>query len=224
MTNPSGWQVPEGGEIKYLTDEELRKFFAAIAKVKNEVIRKRDLAMFHIILAYGLRCAEVPLLRFMDFNGAISPAQLQVTRVKRKRDPKTLEPKPRLKRWYDVTPANTKLINAWLEVRGTYHRAKDNPALFLTFHSTEEHSFSTAHIYDLVRDYGKLAKLERHIHPHMWRHTTAVKMAQAGHSAYDIMYQLGHTNILSGQTYVNRFGAERAALSVKIGKALEFER
>ena len=58
----------------------------------------------------------------------------------------------------------------------------------------------------------------------IWRHTTAVKMAQAGHSAYDIMYQLGHTNILSGQTYVNRFGAERAALSVKIGKALEFER
>ena len=226
MPNPSGWQAPEGEAIKYLSDDELRQFFSAIDRVENEFRRLRDRAMFQLILAFGLRCAEVPLIKVTDFNGAISPGQLRVTRVKLKpypkSHPKAGQKKPRESRWYDLSKVNEKAVRAWLKVREQHRYAKENPALFLTFHSDEEHAFSTAHIYDLVRDYAKAAKLERHIWPHMFRHTTAVKMAQAGMSAYDIMHRLGHTSVLSGQTYVNRFGPEKAALDRKSDAALEF--
>jgi site-specific recombinase XerD len=226
MPNPSGYLVPEGNKIMYLSDDELRRFFKAIDQVENEFRRLRDRAMFRLILAFGLRVSEVPLLKVEDFNGSISPAQLRVTRVKLKpfpkSHPKAGQKKPRAQRWYDLSKENERAVRAWLAVRGQHRYAKDNPALFLTFHSDEAHAFSTAHIYDLVRDYAKAAKLERHIWPHMWRHTTAVKMAVAGMSAYDIMHRLGHTSVLSGQTYVNRFGPEKAALDRKTDHSLEF--
>jgi integrase len=229
MSNPNGWSVPEGQRLDHFTDDELRRLFAAIAREPKEVHRRRDRAMFSTILHFGLRAAEVGLLKVEDFNDTDPQApQLKVTRVKERHQYRKDEAgvkvrvdRPRMTRVYEVPPDLAVTLRAWLKVRGQVKGADKTEALFCTSH---ERPISTATLYSLTQQYAERAgiKRDRLLGPHMFRHTCAAKLAKAGHSAYDIQYQLGHANVLSGQAYVNRFGTEVRELSHKIAKALEF--
>jgi type 1 fimbriae regulatory protein FimB len=202
VTNPTGWAGASAEKIKYLTDDQVRAFFAAIEAVPDKVIRARDLCLFNLMLSYGLRVMEVALIKAEHVHLMVEPAQLYITRVKRKRTKEGKE-KPRLGQWYDLSERNETLIRAWLKVRKTYPHAVESASLFIT---RESGTFSAPHVYDSAIKYGKAAGLR--VHPHMLRHTCGVRLAKAGRNAFAIQKRLGHVSVISTQCYVDLAGPE----------------
>jgi site-specific recombinase XerD len=218
MTNPNGWTGGTGETITYLNDEEVMAFFKAIEQAKDQLIRRRDLCLFSLMLAYGLRCAEVPLIQLEHVRLKEYPAksELYTTRVKKKKDKKTGLAKPRDGRWYLLSDKNKLLLADWLKARKKFKTAATSNNLFITEMTG---SFSTPHIYDSVVKYGLQAGLK--LHPHMFRHTTAIRMARKGLSAFEIKERLGHVSVLSSEVYVQLAGPERQAADRRADEALE---
>jgi len=206
------WQAPTGETIKYLTDEELEHFFSAIRKRSKPRLRARDLAMFNLMLYYGLRLEEVTLLRLEHLN--LSSSQLFVTRVKGK---------THRGRWYDLSHDNLVLLQAWLKVREQFKGAEKNPFLFVNQKSGEERPFSKQQLYGVTKVYAKLAGVPW-VHPHAFRHTCGVRLARAGFNAFGIRDRLGHASVLSTQIYVELAGPDRAFQSARMDEALKVRR
>jgi type 1 fimbriae regulatory protein FimB len=202
-TNPTGWTGGSAEKVKYLTEEQVRRFFTAIEAVQDKVIKARDLCLYNLMLSYGLRVMEVALIKLEHVHLAVRPAQVYVTRVKRKRT-KEGKAKPRLGQWYDLSERNEALIRAWLKARKTYPHHADSTALFIT---RESGTFSAPHVYDSTIKYGKAAGLK--VHPHMLRHSCGVRLAKAGRNAFAIQKRLGHVSVISTQVYVDIAGADR---------------
>lgn len=194
MTNPDGWTSGSPEKIKYLTDEQVSRFFKAIETNADTLARKRDLALFTLMLSYGLRTAEVPLIRLEHVNLSVRPAQIYITRVKRKAS------KPRLGRWYGLSEKNEAIVHAWLKARKS-----DSEYLFPTRQSAQ---ISLPHLTDLVQKYANAAGLG-HINPHMFRHTCGIRLARAGRNAFAIQARLGHVSVLSTQVYVQLASPDR---------------
>jgi site-specific recombinase XerD len=60
---PNAWAGASAEKIKYLTDDQVARFFKAIEAVPDKVIRARDLCLFNLMLSYGLRVMEVALIK-----------------------------------------------------------------------------------------------------------------------------------------------------------------
>jgi|GEM_PF-856796 len=215
MTNPTGWAGSTAERLKYMTDEQVRTFFAAVEAVTDKVIRARDLCLFSLMLSYGLRVMEVALIKLEHVHLMVEPAQVYITRVKRKRTKEGKE-KPRLGQWYDLSERNEALIRAWLKVRKTYPHAAESASLFIT---RESGTFSAPHVYDSTIKYGKAAGLK--VHPHMFRHTCGVRLAKAGRNAFAIQKRLGHVSVISTQCYVDLAGPDRHKEDRRDDEALE---
>ena len=194
MTNPEGWTSGSPEKIKYLTDEQVSRFFKAIETNPDTQARKRDLALFTLMLSYGLRTAEVPLIRLEHINLQVRPAQIYITRVKRKAS------KPRLGRWYGLSEKNEAIVRAWLKAR-----RGDSEYLFPTRQSPQ---ISLPYLTNLTERYTKAAELG-HINPHMFRHTCGIRLARAGRNAFAIQARLGHVSVLSTQVYVQLASPDR---------------
>jgi len=220
MPDPEGWAAPDGAGIKYLTDDEVRRFFAAVEANPDPMLRARDLCLFKLMLHFGLRCKETELLRTDSVNFKVSPAQLHVVRVKERHvrtDPKTGEKrrieKPRRSDHYPLSDSDTALIKAWLKAR----RKFDDGPLFVTIAGRP---ISANYIYHITARYGAAAGIEG-LYPHQLRHTCAIRMAIKGHSAYEIKERLGHASILSSEVYVNLRGPERQRMHLRANATIE---
>ena len=75
------WQYQDQATVKYLSDEEVSKFFAAVQKGKYV---KRDLCLFHLMLAFGLRESEAISIRMEDLNLDPNDPQILIRRVKQR--------------------------------------------------------------------------------------------------------------------------------------------
>lgn len=211
--NPTGWTSGSAEKLKYLTEEQVRRFFAAIKAVKDPIIRARDLCLFNLMLSFGLRVMEISLIKWDEHvNLKVRPPQIYITRVKEKhwkKDPKTGKKvyvkKPRQGKWYDLSDSNAALIKAWLSARKKYRHHADSTSLFIT---RESGAFSAPHVYDSVIKYGRAAGIVG-IHPHMLRHTCGIRLAKAGRNAFAIQKRLGHVSVISTQCYTDIAGADR---------------
>ncbi len=205
----NSWNSPTAETIKYLSDDELRRFFEAIKKNPKDRIRKRDLCLFSLMLAYGLREAEAVGLKLDYLN--LKENQIFVKRVKRQN----------AGRWCNVSEENQKLIKAWLKERGKSRFAQTNPYLFVTQKSRTEEGLSGDQLYFICRRYGKAAVIER-MHPHVLRHTCGVKLAKAGFNAFAIRDRLGHSSVISTQIYVELAHPDSILRDQKMDAALIF--
>jgi type 1 fimbriae regulatory protein FimB len=187
--NLNSWNNPTAETIKYLTDDELRRFFDAIKKNPKNRVRKRDICLFSLMLAYGLRQAEAIGLRLEHLN--LKENQIFIKRVKRQN----------AGRWCNISEENQKYIKVWLKERDKSRFAQTNPYLFITQKSRREEGLSGDQLYFISRRYGKAAGIER-MHPHVLRHTCGVKLAKAGFNAFAIRDRLGHSSVISTQVYV----------------------
>ncbi len=217
-SNPSGWTGGTGEKITYLSDDQVTKFFSAIEAQPDPIKCKRDLALFTVMLAFGCRCAEIPLIKLEHVRLKEYPerSEIYITRVKKKKDPKTGLAKPRDGRWYNLSDKNRAVLVAWLKVRKKYKTAALSDSLFVT---KETGSFSREHIYDSVVKYGKSAGFKAN--PHQFRHTCGIRLARKGLSSFAIQARLGHVSVLSTEVYVRLAGPERQAADRRADEALE---
>lgn len=217
MANPNGWHGGSGEKITYLSDDQVTAFFKAIEAQKDPVRRHRDLTLLSM-LAYGCRCAEIPLIKLEHVRLREYPdkSEIYITRVKKKKDPKTGLAKPREGRWYLLSDRNRQLLTAWLKARRKYKTSKLSDSLFVT---KESGTFSLPHIYDSTVKYGQQAGLK--VHPHQFRHTCGIRLARKGLSAFEIQQRLGHVSVISTEVYVRLAGPDRLAADRRADEALE---
>lgn len=202
----------QSGNVKYLTDDELRRFFSSIKKRKKESLRRRDLCLFSLMLSYGLRLSEAVELRLDDLRLENDPPQIFVRRKKRRTGAGC---------FYRLNLENVKLLKAWMKERSTLAAANYNPFLFIKSTATEQEHLSALEVYFRFREYSNMAGITGHS-PHSLRHTCGVKLAKAGFNAFQIRDRLGHASVISTQFYVELGSPDRLIQDQKMDAALGF--
>jgi len=204
------WNVER---VKYLTDAQLRSFFAAVEAERpktpiKKTLKLRDLLLFKMMYFYGLREGEAVRLKLADLIS--DKRQVFIRRLKRRGHEG---------RAYDIPDEIARLLKRWLKEREALASAGENPYLFIGQKVRDGHLTEDL-IYSFFKKYAKRAGLTRYS-PHSLRHSCAVQMARKGISAFAIRDYLGHATVLSTQGYVELHGPERRERDKAIAETLK---
>jgi site-specific recombinase XerD len=145
----------------------------------------RNLALLDLLFATGLRVGEVSALNLQDFS--VSEG---VFRVKGKGGRDRLA--------FIVDEQTVRIQQKHVEMRS--HITSDNPALFLNATGSR---LSTQGIANIISQFRKDAGIERHITPHMLRHTVATLLLRNGVDIRVVQEFLGHASIATTQRYTH---------------------
>jgi integrase/recombinase XerD len=145
----------------------------------------RNLALIDLLFATGMRVGEVSSLDIRDFL-----VEESVFRVQGKGGRDRLA--------YIV---DKETVQAQREHLKTRTRIKtESPALFL---NSFDGRLSTQGIANIITQLRRQAKIERHITPHMLRHTVATLLLRNGADIRVVQEFLGHTSIATTQRYTH---------------------
>ena len=181
-----------------LTQARKSQSDAKIARKGNVVARKklksallveyrasRNLALVDLLFATGMRVGEVSSLNLDDF--VVSEAFFRV-KGKGGRD--------RLA--FVVDEQTLRIQQQHVEMRS--HIDTESPALFL---NAMGQRLSTQGIANIISQFRKDAGIERHITPHMLRHTVATLLLRNGADIRVVQEFLGHASIATTQRYTH---------------------
>ena len=145
--------------VKYLTDEELKRLFSVINSV-------RDRAIFRLAYHRGLRASEVGLLQMEDYRS--SAGRLAVTRLKNGHSGE-----------YILTEIEKKVLKSWLKERG----GASGPI----FVSNRKTAISQQMLDVLTKKYcGEADIPSGKAHFHVLRHSCATHLLQRGRELAEI--------------------------------------
>jgi len=195
-------QLPRGlseAEMRGLLDQAKQSQSAVQISRKGSVLAKgksvnvsssgyraiRNLALVDVLFATGMRVGEVSSLNLGDFL-----ADESVFRVKGKggRD-----------RLAFVVDEQTMLIQRE-HLQQRLRLGADSPALFV---NSSGQRLSTQGIANIISQFRKDAGIERHITPHMLRHTVATLLLRNGADIRVVQEFLGHASIATTQRYTH---------------------
>jgi integrase/recombinase XerD len=145
----------------------------------------RNLALVDLLFATGMRVGEVAGLNSRDFEVAESVFKV---RGKGGRD--------RLA--FVVDEQTIRIQREHIEVRSRL--TSESPALFL---NASGERLSTQGIANIIAQFRKDAGIERHITPHMLRHTVATLLLRNGADIRIVQEFLGHASIATTQRYTH---------------------
>ena len=168
----------------------MHRFFRTIAAARGKYA-KRDLAMFRVMCAKGMRTSEVTQLQLDDYSQRDNT--LRVRRLKGSRSGV-----------YPMHKAEGASLRAYLRERG------DAPgAMFLSRHGR---GVSRRQRDRLMKFYGRIAGLPRQkCHAHVLKHTRGTQLHEAGEDILMIQHELGHREIRNTQHYTHiSAGAKKA--------------
>lgn len=165
-------------------------------KNQNEVLR--DIAVLELLFATGLRVSELCSLRCAD-------VRLDEGEIK-------IYGKGAKERYVPI--ANPEVIQALCLYQEVYKGTMEQAGTFFVnrFHK----SLSDQSVRNIVKKYSKLAGVEQHITPHMFRHSFATLLLEEGVDIRYIQRLLGHSSIVTTQIYTHVAGKkQRDILSEK---------
>lgn len=172
---------------KYLTKQEVERFFRAIPK--NNV---RDVLLFDLIYRHGLRRIEAARLTLDDVQGG----KIWIARVKHG-----------VSNAYPLHPRSARLLRRYIALR----RDDDSSYLFRGRRRTDA-ALSGGEINRLFHDYALTAALPSdRCHVHVLRHSIGVHFANAGWDVADVQDWLGHRDISSTLIYFRITNKRREA-------------
>lgn len=145
----------------------------------------RNLALVDLLFATGMRVGEVSSLNLDDFAIADS-----VFRVKGKGGRDRLA--------FVVDEQTMRIQGEHVDLRR--HLTSESPALFLNACGAR---LSTQGIANIISQFRKDAGIERHITPHMLRHTVATLLLRNGVDIRVVQEFLGHASIATTQRYTH---------------------
>jgi len=176
----------------FLTAEEFTKLRRAAEDHAAEFYLRRDLAILVTLWNSGLRLAEL-----LSLDLAVVDFEAEVFRTVRRKGGKILPVYFNV----DVTIA----LRRWLWQRREYPEAATNPALFL---SDRGRRLSPRAVEDLVARYARLAGIDKHITPHVFRHSTATALIRAGNGIEVVADVLAHSSLDTTRRYVHLVGEQ----------------
>lgn len=145
----------------------------------------RNLALVDLLFATGMRVGEVSSLNLADFTVAES-----VFRVKGKGGRDRLA--------FVVDKRTVRIQRDYLQMRSQL--VSSSPSLFL---NASGERLSTQGIANIIAQFRKDAGIERHITPHMLRHTVATLLLRNGVDIRVVQEFLGHASIATTQRYTH---------------------
>ncbi len=176
---------------KYLVREEIERIFSAISfniKWKNNLIKKRNLAIIAVAVFLGLRKGELLGLKLSDIN---LDKRLLLVRGE--------ESKSKRNREASINNVAFGTLLDYLEER----KKKKYQNIYLFVSDNKDMRFT---------DHGlkhMLAKVESSVgfkfHMHQFRHTFAVNVRYKGGDALEVMLRLGHSDLRMTENYLRGF-------------------
>ena len=156
---------------KYLTQDEVKRFFAVIES-------PRDRALFTVIYHYGLRVDEATMLTTEDLD--LKNHRIRIRRLKNGLGGE----KP-------LWRHTAKLLRAYVRIR-----TNAGPYLF----TGRKGPLKKRQVQELFTDYAEAAGIEGHS-VHALRHSIAVHLLEAGRGIEYVADHLGHKNIQNTRVY-----------------------
>lgn len=174
--------MKDNPEVTYLEEDEVNSLFKNIKRKANKRMLNRDLCIMKLGFATGLRVSAIAQIDVDDID-------LNNNRIK------VIEKGDR--EHFILIGENLKnQILLWLDDRKKYFNCEATNALFI---SQESKRISTRTIRDLLKKYSD--GLDKHITPHMMRHTCATNLYEKTGDIYLCASQLNHKNVSTTQRY-----------------------
>ena len=156
-----------------------------LAAVPQDPLKLRDHAVIELMYSSGLRLSELVSLDVGDVD--LSQGQVHVLGKGNKA------------RYLPVGRAARKALERWLEVRAA--KVKDNEnALFISHRGRR---LSARAVQQRMAQLGRELGLDKHIHPHMLRHSFASHLLESSNDLRAIQEMLGHADISTTQIYTH---------------------
>ena len=173
--------------VGFLTRPEIDALLAA--PNRQTWIGRRDHALLHTAVQTGLRLAEINSIRQQDISLATGPHVRCVG-------------KGRKERCTPLTKSTVSLLTAWIREQG-----EDGTQIL--FPSARGGTLSADAVQHLVAKHAIAAQqvcpslADKHVSPHVLRHTTAMELLQAGVDRTLIALWLGHESVETTQIYLD---------------------
>ena len=147
----------------------------------------RDKTILEVMYACGLRVSEV-----LDLKCSNIIKSDEVIRVFGKGSKERIVPIGReALKWIDEYLLYSRLHLA---------NSKSQDYLFLNWRGNK---LSRMAIWDIINKYSRIAKIEKEIHPHIFRHSFATHLLEGGADLRSIQEMLGHADISTTQIYTH---------------------
>lgn len=173
--------------VTVLTDDELSRLLAT-AEGHASLIDRRDAAIIRTFISTGGRASEVANLTVADVDLQRGRVWFHVTKGSKPRE-------------VGVGSKTARAIDRYLRER-RQHPEAESEWLWLG----RRGRFTTVGIAQMLEARGKVAGIDKHIHPHMLRHSYAHRHLAAGGEEGDLMRLLGW----SDRSMLDRYAASTA--------------
>jgi integrase/recombinase XerD len=181
-----------------LTPQEAKRIIEAVDT--TTVLGYRDRTILEVLYATGIRNQELRQLAVDDVN--LEEGLLRVNDGKGGKD--------------RVTPLG-QIASRFLEtyirgIRPQLAAGRNTSALFLSFRGKPIDAHTVG---DLVKRHAKLAKVKKHVTPHVWRHTCATHLVKNNANLRHVQDLLGHGSLATTERYLQLTIADLKAAHAK---------
>ena len=190
---------------KTLSQRELDALFDAPSR--RSILGMRARCVLRLMGIYGLRVSEVCNLRLADLRLA---EERPYVRVIGKGDKE---------RRIFLGGGIVDLLVLWLEWRPgkTHNLFPVIKAGIRTFGEAEPgRAISTNSVRNMVKGFAEKAGIDRHVTPHMLRHTAATIALRKGENLRDIQEMLGHADLSTTQIYTKVSGKNLSEMAERL--------
>lgn len=181
LESPKSWsRLP-----KYLTESEVGALLdAPDVSTRNGL---RDKAMIELLYATGLRVSELVGLRVEDVN-----AEVGYVRCIGKGNKERIVPLGETaQRW---------ALKYLEQSRSQFLKGKTSEFLFL---SQQGSKLTRQRFWELLKGYGRIARIRKSLSPHALRHSFATHLLEHGADLRSLQMMLGHADISTTEIYTH---------------------
>ena len=173
-------------DVNFLTQEEVQKILdAPFEYEKNNLIRKRDLAILNILYGTGLRVTELINLKRSELDSQTKQFSVMWKWSKIRAIFMTEKAKEALVDYLKARSDNSEYLFISLSQNSRWHKLSRN--------SVEE----------IVKKYKNLAWIKKKVTPHTLRHSFATALLQKWADLRAVQALLGHSSITTTQIYTH---------------------
>ncbi|MFC1936116.1 tyrosine-type recombinase/integrase [Chloroflexota bacterium] len=173
-------------KIMSLADNEVQRLLSLLLEANNPRA-SRDLAILSLMLETGMSIGNLVLIDLSDLN--LRNKLLRVSGLDEQDD------------WLEIPQASEPIQLYLVEGRPELTQSRSEMALFV---SQMGGRISRQGVWQVLRKWGRKAKIKKGLSPRLIRHTAAKHMVEAGKSPEEIQRLLGHRNLFSTLSLVRR--------------------
>lgn len=177
-----------------LTPAEVRRLLIVNNRRKSTV-STRNHALIMVLYRTGMRINEALELRPTDID--FENATINIRRAKGGKH-----------RVVGIDEAGLDAIQKWLNVRV----APMGSTLFCTRDGKKMYA---SYFRSVLKRLAEAAKVDKRVHPHMFRHTFAAELAREGVPPHVIQIQLGHSSLMTTTKYLRTIAPQEVIVAIR---------